>query len=204
MKQFLKTPLVAFVLFTLTYPAFAGVTVGEKAPDFIGTDTHGITHNLDDYRGKTIILEWTNHECPFVKKHYGSGSMQSLQKEAVEQGIVWLSIVSSAPGRQGYTTAEEANSVIADTESHATERFLDPEGAIGHLYGARVTPHMFIINPDGTLAYDGAIDDMPGPNPKTLDKAHNYVRAALTDLSNGKPIRTAKTSPYGCAIKYKR
>jgi len=187
-------------------PAFAmtGVEVGQPAPGFSLPDTHGVTQNLSDYRGKIVVLEWMNHECPYVRKHYESGNMQALQKEATAQDVVWLSIVSSAPGEQGHVSAAEANEIIAQTGAVATARLLDPEGATGRLYGAKTTPHMFIVDQGGVLVYAGAIDDSPSSNPKTIHNATNYVQVALADLAAGKPVAQAVTRPYGCSVKYAR
>ena len=175
---------------------------GEMAPDFEAVDSNGKTHQLSDYRGKTVILEWTNHECPYVKKHYESGNMQRLQKQAVDDGIVWLSILSSAPGKQGYTTAEQANEIIEKHQAKATARLLDPQGTIGRLYDAKTTPEMFIIDPNGMILYDGAIDDKPSFNPKTLEGATNYVVETLAAVDAGRQIAVTSTPPYGCSVKY--
>ncbi len=182
--------------------ALAGAArVGEKAPDFAGADTHGVTHKLSDYRGKFVVLEWHNQGCPYVKKYYG-GAMQRLQKEWTAKGVVWLTIISSAPGKQGYVTAEEENEYVKKMNAAPTAVLLDPEGAIGHLYEAKTTPHMFVITPDGTLVYDGAIDDKPTTDPADLPGAKNYVNAALEEAMAGKPVSIPVTRPYGCSVKY--
>jgi len=188
------------VLFCL--PAYAAPEIGQPAPDFTATDTNGNPVTLSDYRGKIVVLEWSNHECPFVRKHYETGNMQALQKEATDDGVIWLTIVSSARDRQGYTTPEQANAIMKDVGSRATARILDPEGTLGRLYDARTTPHMFVIAPDGTLAYMGAIDDMPSPRHETVNGARNYVRMAIQSLKEGAPVNPATTRPYGCAVKY--
>jgi len=193
----------AMLAFVFVAPAAAGPAVGKPAPDFTGTDSMGKTHTLSDYRGKTVVLEWTNHECPYTAKHYDAGSMQALQKETTADGVVWLSVISSAPGRQGYVTADEANSLSKTRSAAASAVILDPDGTIGRLYGASTTPEMFVIVPDGTIAYMGAIDDEPstwGANPL---KAENYVRLAMADLAAGKPVSKPKTRPHGCSVKYK-
>lgn len=202
-KQHILLPFFTLVIITLTsFPAFAAPIVGKAAPTFSGTDVNGQTISLSDYLGKIIVLEWTNHECPYVRKHYESGNMQALQKEATGQDIVWLTIVSSAPEKQGYTNPEEATAIMNKKGSHETTRILDPEGTIGRLYEARTTPHMFVINPEGSLAYMGAIDNMPSPDPETLVNAKNYVREAITATQKGELPENTVTRPYGCSIKY--
>ena len=163
MRKFL--PLLAVVLLGFSAPAFAAPEIGKPAPDFTATAIDGTPISLSSYKGKPVVLEWTNHECPFVVKHYGSGNMQKIQKTAVEGGAVWLSIVSSAPGKQGHVTADEAQKIVADSGAIATARILDEKGEIGQMYGAKTTPHMFVIDKDGVLAYAGAIDDDPPGRP---------------------------------------
>ena len=180
-----------------------GAVVGQPAPDFTGTDSNGKTHKLSDFKGKTVVLEWTNPECPFVVKHYGSGNMQKLQADATKDGVVWLSISSSADGKEGYMTGEQANAYMTEQKSTPTARILDPSGDIGKLYGAKTTPHMFIVDANGTLVYAGAIDDNDSFSPDTVAGAKNYVAAALADIKAGKPVQTASTKPYGCGVKYK-
>jgi peroxiredoxin len=180
----------------------ASVGINELAPDFSGIDSNGVTHNLKDFRGTTVVLEWTNHQCPFTGKHYSSGNMQALQAEATEQGIVWLSIVSSAPRQQGYVTAAEAKQITTDQKAQPTAVILDPTGEIGRLYSARTTPHMYVIDPEGTLRYMGGIDNIPSADPADIASATNYVQGALTSLSSGQPIDPNVTQPYGCSVKY--
>lgn len=193
------TPLV----FSMgAFPVMASVEVGQPAPDFTATDIHGQEFKLSDQKGKTVVLEWTNHECPFVKKHYGSGNMQTTQKTATDKGVVWVSIVSSAPGKQGNVTPEQAIEIEKEVGANATTRILDASGEIGMAYGAKTTPHMFVINPEGTLAYAGAIDDNPSPDPATIEGAHNYVLSAVESIAAGTEIATASTTPYGCGVKY--
>ncbi|MBI4030913.1 MAG: thioredoxin family protein [Proteobacteria bacterium] len=196
--------IAVFLALAAAQPALAAVAVGRPAPDFTLTDTHEHDHSLSQYLGKTVVLEWTNHECPYVRKHYDSGSMQMLQKEETEKGIVWLSIVSSAPGEQGHTAPEEANKIMGEEKTAETARLLDPSGDTGRLYGAKTTPHMFIINPEGLLVYAGAIDDRPSARMNTLQGARNHVRAALAEMAEGKPVSTPQTKPYGCSVKYAR
>ncbi|MCK6417655.1 MAG: thioredoxin family protein [Alphaproteobacteria bacterium] len=192
--------IVALVLFNL--PVLAAPEIGQPAPDFTIKDIDGKEFNLADHKGKVIVLEWTNHECPFVRKHYESGNMQKTQQAARDQGVEWVSIVSSAPGRQGHVGADEARKIAQENKAVITTKLLDESGEIGKAYAAQTTPHMFVINKDGVLAYMGAIDDQPSPRAETVEGAQNYVLAALADLSAGKPVTTAQTQPYGCAVKY--
>jgi len=194
--------IAALFILAVAQPAQAAATPGQPAPDFTLTDTHGQTHSLSEYRGKTVVLEWTNHECPYVRKHYDSGNMQTLQREATGKDVIWLSIASSAPGQQGYTEPDEANEIMAREKSAETARLLDPDGDAGRLYGAKTTPHMFVINPEGMIVYAGAIDDRPSSRVNTLQGAHNYVRAALAEMTDGKPVSMPLTKPYGCSVKY--
>jgi peroxiredoxin len=196
--------LLASLSALLLAPAGAGAAaeVGRPAPEFTGVDSMGKTQRLSDYRGKTVVLEWTNHECPYVGKHYGSGNMQALQKEARAQGIVWLSVISSAPGKQGNVSAQQANELTRSRGAAPSAVILDPQGTIGRLYGAKTTPHMYIVDPQGTLVYMGGIDDRPTTNRADIATAKNYVRAALAELRTGKPVSQAVTRPYGCSVKY--
>jgi peroxiredoxin len=191
--------LVAAFSFTVTVLA---ASVGDSAPDFTGTDTHGQTHKLSDYRGKFVVLEWTNNGCPFTQKHYNSGNMQSLQKEWTAKGVVWLTILSSAPGEQGYMTAGDENAYMSKVHADPTAAILDPTGTIGREYSARTTPHMFVIDPSGKLIYAGAIDDHPTPDPEDIKSSKNYVSEALSEAMAGKPVATSSTRPYGCSVKY--
>jgi AhpC/TSA family len=182
--------------------AVEGPRVGSAAPDFVGTDSNGKSVALKDLRGRIVILEWSNNQCPFVGKHYRSGNMQALQKEATKQGIVWLTVLSSAPGEQGNVTAAEANELTRSRGAAPTAVILDPSGAIGHAYGARTTPHMFIIDKTGTLVYMGGIDDKPTTDVADIATAKNYVRLALTAVIAGTPVQDPVTRPYGCSVKY--
>jgi alkyl hydroperoxide reductase subunit AhpC len=184
------------------HTAAAGVAIGEAAPDFTLTDIHGEKHSLSDYQGKYVVLEWINYGCPFVKKHYVNEHMPNLQKEYAEKDVVWLSICSSAPGKQGFYTAEEAIEVNKAQKNAAAAYLLDTDGAVGRQYGAKVTPHMYIINPEGNLIYQGAIDDIPSTSADDVAKANNYVRAALDAAMSGKEVGRASTTPYGCSVKY--
>lgn len=175
----------------------SGLRIGGTVPDFTLPDTYGGEHSISDYRGKHVVLEWLNYGCPSVKKHYNAGNMQMLQETYGEKGVVWLAIVSSAPGRQGYYEPDEMNAVSAEQGSKAAAILLDPTGEVGHLYHAQVTPHMMVIDPDGVLIYNGAIDDKPGTRPSTLEGAHNYVAAALDESMAGKEVTVPLTRPYG-------
>ena len=182
--------------------AIAAPVIGQPAPAFKGIDSNGIEHSLSDFEGKTVVLEWTNNGCPYVRKHYDSGNMQSLQAEATEDGIIWLTIASSAEGKQGYLTAEETNELIQEEDAHATARILDPSGLIGSAYDAKTTPHMFVIDPAGNLVYQGAIDNDPGFKPEGIKEAKNYVKAAWQSVAAGEPVSVTTTQPYGCSVKY--
>ncbi|NJN46097.1 MAG: thioredoxin family protein [Candidatus Competibacteraceae bacterium] len=177
-------------------------SVGKPAPEFVGVDSNGVSHKLSDFRGSTVVLEWTNHECPFTQKHYRTGNMQTLQKESTAQDIVWLSVVSSAPGKQGHVTPEQANELTESRQAAPTAVLLDADGTIGRLYGARTTPHMYVIDPEGTLVYMGGIDDKPTADSADIEGAKNYVRVALNALSGGQPVESSVTRPYGCSVKY--
>jgi alkyl hydroperoxide reductase subunit AhpC len=179
-----------------------GPEIGQPAPAFSATDSHGATRSLAEFKGKWVVLEWVNPECPYVRKHYNSGNMQRLQRTYTEKGVIWLSVASSAPGRQGHMTAEQANQFEAQRQAAATAILLDPTGAVGHLYDARNTPQMFVIDPNGVLLYDGAIDDHPTARPSDIEGARNYVAAALDEAMAGQPVTTPKTPPYGCTVKY--
>ena len=182
--------------------ANAAPVVGEPAPNFTAVDTNGVEHSLSDFKGKNVVLEWSNHDCPFVIKHYSVNNMQKLQKEATDNGAVWLTIVSSAEGKQGATTAEEANKIMEEKGTHSTARILDPSGEIGKLYDAKTTPHMFVIDKEGVLAYAGAIDSDSNFKAESIEGATNYVTEALTALDAGEPVKVASTKPYGCSVKY--
>jgi peroxiredoxin len=185
----------------LVVPAWAA-RVGEKAPDFTATDSNGMEHTLSQYAGKYVVLEWHNNGCPYVRKQYNSGNMQRLQKEWTARGVVWLTVISSAPGKQGYVTAEEENAYLKRMNAAPTAVLLDPTGKLGHLYDAKTSPHMFIIDPSGTLIYNGAIDDQPTPDPASVAGATNYVSQALGEAMAGKSVSVATSRPYGCSVKY--
>jgi peroxiredoxin len=180
----------------------ASAVVGQPAPVFTATDTNGKPESLADFKGKWVVLEWTNNECPFVGKHYGSGNMQKLQKAYTGKGVTWLSVISSGPGKEGYLDAARANALTKERGAAPSAVLLDPEGAVGRLYGAKTTPHMFVIDPQGKIVYEGAIDDRPSTDVADIAKAKNYVSAALDEAMAGKPVTTASSAPYGCAVKY--
>jgi peroxiredoxin len=188
--------------FTFMGSAEASVATGAQAPAFSVRDASGATRTLTEFRGRTIILEWTNNACPYVRKHYDAGAMQALQREATADGAVWLQVISSAPGEQGHLDGPGALARVRADNAAPTAALLDPTGVMGRAYGARNTPQMFIIGPDGRVLYQGAIDDRPSARPQSLEGANNYVRAALADLEAGRPVRVAETTPYGCTVKY--
>ena len=177
-------------------------SVGKPAPDFSLTGGDGKTHSLSEYKGKIVVLEWTNPGCPFVQRWYNTGSMLKLQKRAIDEGVVWLRINSGAPGKQGQQSVAEIAAYDQEKKVAATASLLDPEGKVGRAYGARTTPHMFVIDPKGTLAYAGGIDDKPSVDPSVSPAAENYVTAALDELRAGKPVATPSTASYGCSVKY--
>jgi peroxiredoxin len=190
--------LIATTLFAVDSPP-----VGSAAPDFSANDSKGKTQSLSQYKGKYVVLEWFNPECPFVKKHYGPGNMQKLQEEYTGKGVVWLSVDSSAPGKEGSLTPEQAEKKLSEWKGKQTALLLDSDGKVGQSYGAKNTPHMFVINPEGKIVYEGAIDSKASPNPNDIPTATNYVKAALDESLAGKPVSTANTKPYGCSVKYK-
>ncbi len=198
----LTAALAALALSSLSGAALAAPEVGTPAPAFTGVDTAGKTWTLEDLAGRPVILEWTNHDCPYVRKHYGAGNMQALQREATDAGYVWLSVISSAPGTQGHVSAAEADALTAERDAAPTAVLLDADGAIGRAYGARTTPHMYLIDEAGTLVYLGGIDDRPTTDPADIPDSKNYVRLAMTELAAGQPISRPVTRPYGCSVKY--
>lgn len=195
-------PVAAVAALALATPAFPAAHVGQPAPNFIAADARGKPVRLSDFRGKTVVLEWNNPGCPFVQKHYDSGNMQKTQAAALRQGAVWLTINSGAPGKQGHMTGAEALAFEKREKAQATAYLLDPKGIVGKLYEARTTPHMYVIDPRGTLVYAGAIDDKPTADVADIKTARNHVLAALADMQAGKPVAVASSKPYGCAVKY--
>lgn len=206
MLKLLATTLAAaaFAVPTMSGPAFAmGPDLGKPAPDFAVTDTHGKPVKLSGLKGKLVILEWSNHQCPYVRKHYGAGNMQKTQEAAKALGVTWITIISSAPGEQGHVNAAEANKLTVERKAKPDHVVLDPKGQIGRLYAARVTPHMFVIGTDGGLLYKGAIDSIRSSRQSDIANAKNYVTAALGEIKGGKPVADADTVAYGCTIHYK-
>ena len=206
-KQTMKTPLIAalsffFALISATSVRAQAPEVGKPAPGFSLTDTHGETCNLAAYQGRTVVLEWVNYGCPFVKKHYGSGNMQKLQKAAAADGVVWLSICSSAPGKEGFMSADDWNRTETAKGAAPAAVLLDPDGKVGHLYHATNTPQMFIIDAKGLLVYAGAIDSIASTKPEDIPVATNYISAALADLKAGRSVAMSVSKPYGCGVKY--
>ena len=181
---------------------FSGVQVGQNAPDFSLKDTNGKTQKLSSYKGKYVVLEWYQPDCPFVRKHYGSGNMQKLQKEYTAKGVVWLSIDSSAPGQEGNYDATRLNVFAAKDGAARTALMIDSDGKVGRLYGAKTTPNMYIIDPSGKLIYQGAIDNKRSTDAADVNTATNYVRSALDAALSGKSVATTATAPYGCSVKY--
>jgi len=196
--------LVGFLLALAPLAQAAEALVDKPAPDFTLPDSNGKSHSLSDYKGKIVVLEWLNHGCPFVKKHYNSGQMQKLQETYGKKGVIWFSIISSAPGKQGYCTPEQANELIKEKKATPTALLLDPDGNVGKLYGAKTTPHMYIITSDGVLVYNGAIDDIRSTNVEDIAKAKNYVQIGLDEVMAGKEVSTKTSVPYGCSVKYKK
>lgn len=199
--QMLSSALWLLPLISLT--AWAAPMVGEKAPDFEVVDTQGITHRLSDFEGQTLILEWTNHDCPFVRKHYSSGNMQQQQQMAREEhGVVWLTVISSSPGTQGHVSPEVADELTRSRNASPNAVLLDEDGIMGRAYDARVTPHMYIIDASQTLVYMGGIDSNPSARPADIPEATQYVVEALKEMAADEPISESITPPYGCSIKY--
>ena len=182
--------------------ASAQVQIGGPAPAFTATDSNGKTESLSQAKGKYVVLEWHNQGCPYTKKHYTSGNMQLLQKEWTAKGVEWFTVISSAPGQQGYMTPEAENAYVKKVGAVPTAVLLDKDGKVGHLYDAKTTPQMVVIDPSGKVIYDGAIDDRPTPSPEDVKGAKNYVSEALTASLSGKPVATPYTRPYGCSVKY--
>jgi peroxiredoxin len=199
MKHILKSTLALLVA---AGTAVAAPQIGQSAPEFTLTDSNGQSHNLSDFKGKFVVLEWLNHGCPFVQKHYDGGNMQGLQKEYTGKDVVWLSIASSAPGKQGHMSPEETNKAKEEKGSAATAILIDEDGTVGKLYDAKVTPELFVINPEGTLIYAGAIDDKKSVDAADVAGARNYVKQALDEAMAGNPVSTPQTEAYGCGVKY--
>jgi peroxiredoxin len=199
MNNILKSTLALLVA---AGTAVAAPQIGQPAPEFTLTDSNGQSHNLSDFKGKFVVLEWLNHGCPFVQKHYDGGNMQGLQKEYTGKDVVWLSIASSAPGKQGHMSPEETNKAKEEKGSAATAILIDEDGTVGKLYDAKVTPELYVINPEGTLVYMGAIDDKKSVDAADVAGAKNYVKQALDEALAGNPVSEPATEAYGCSVKY--
>ena len=194
--------LCSLALATLLAGLCYAQKVGAPAPDFKATDSNGRMRQLSEYRGKYVVLEWHNNGCPFTRKHYESGNMQRLQKEWTSRGVIWFTAISSAVGQQGYVTAEQENEYLKRMNAVPTAALLDPQGDVGRLYAAKTSPHMFIINPEGVLIYDGAIDSKSTTDQSDIATATNYVSQALGEAMAGKAVSTPTSRPYGCSVKY--
>jgi peroxiredoxin len=195
------TVLAASLLFSAQ--ALAAPTVGQAAPSFVAVDSKGKQHKLDDFKGKVVVLEWTNHECPYVKKHYGASNMQNLQKQAKAAGVVWLSVISSAPGEQGQVDGAKADELTASRQASPSAVLLDPQGTIGRAYDARTTPHMYVIDAKGILRYAGGIDSIASAKADDIAKADPLFKTAMESVLKGQDVKQAVTRPYGCSVKYK-
>jgi peroxiredoxin len=203
----MKTKLLLTAITTFAAGALYAADVppvGSAAPEFSAPDANGKTETLSQYKGKYVVLEWFNPECPFVKKHYGSDNMQKLQAEYTGKGVVWLTIDSNAPGTEGNITADQAKKIMDSWKTKQTALLLDPESKIAKLYGAKNTPNMVIVSPEGKIVYEGAIDSKASPNPADIPTSTNYVKVALDESLAGKPVTTAQTKPYGCSVKYNK
>jgi peroxiredoxin len=201
MKTLRRSGLALCSVVALVVTALA-VKVGDPAPGFTSVDSNGKQQKLSDYKGKYVVLEWHNQGCPYTKKHYDSGNMQRLQKEWTAKGVVWLTVISSAPGKQGFVTPAQENEYVKKMNAVPTAVLMDPAGTLGRLYDAKTTPQMFIIDPKGTLVYQGAIDDKPTSDTADIPRSKNYVNLALTEIMAGKPVSEPATRPYGCSVKY--
>lgn len=209
----LGSAFMASVVFSSLAPTSAAIAapaatakkavVGAAAPDFTLVDSKGVSHSLASFKGKTVVLEWFNKGCPFVKKHYeGSTNMQALQKRYTDKGVVWLTVVSSAEGKQGFETPADTEKTRAEWKIASTATLLDTKGDVGRMYDAKTTPHMYVIDPKGLLVYNGAIDSKSSSDAADIPKSQNYVAGALDLLTAGKPVALASTKPYGCSVKY--
>jgi peroxiredoxin len=195
--------LIAIAAALLIAPILmSAIRIGEPAPDFSATASNGRSYRLSEFRGKFVVLEWHNNGCPYTRKHYESGNMQRLQKEWTGKGVAWFTVISSAPGTQGYMTADQENAYLAKMGATPTAALLDPNGDLGHLYDAKTTPHIIIINPQGVVIYDGAIDDHPTSDASDIPNSKNYVNMALGDALAGRAVSESATRPYGCSVKY--
>lgn len=195
--------IAIIIAFVSSFGLYAEAEIDKAAPNFTLKDIEGDSHSLSDFKGKFVVLEWINFDCPFVKKHYDSMNMQNLQKKYTEQGVIWLSICSSAEGKQGHFSNEEIYKKIKNKKANMTAYLVDESGEVGKMYGAKTTPHMFIIDGEGNLVYAGAIDSIRSTNKEDVKEAENYIEKALTELMAGKEVATKSSAPYGCSVKYK-
>jgi AhpC/TSA family len=203
MKRALPNIFSAALALALAAIPLAAARVGDSAPDFAATGSNGQTYKLTDFRGKFVVLEWHNQGCPYTIKHYQSGNMERLQKEWTAKGVVWFTVISSAPGQQGYVNAAQENDYMKRMNASPTAALLDPNGQLGHLYNAKTTPQMVVVGPTGTMLYNGAIDDRPSASLSDIAGAKNYLTQALAEAMEGKPVSTPTTRPYGCSVKYR-
>lgn len=201
-KQIFTHTLIGLAIGVFSQSVSAEAIIDKPAPAFTGTTADGGKLSLDSLKGKTVVLEWTNHECPFVKKHYESGNIPQLQKDAAAKNIVWVQVNSSAEGKQGHVSGAEATKLNESRSAKPAYVVLDADGKIGQAYGAQTTPHIYIVGPKGILVYKGGIDDIPTAKVEDLPKANNYVREVWAALADGKKVPHASTKPYGCSIKY--
>lgn len=198
----MKSSLAAAVLILSAPMALAAATVGQPAPAFQAVDVQGKTVSLADFKGKHVVLEWVNPGCPYVRKHYDAANMQATQKSATDQGVVWLAINTTARDHVDYKSPAELSAWMKAQRAAASATLMDPDGTVGRAYGARTTPHLYVVNPAGTLVYAGAIDSKPSANPADIPGATNHVKQALAESLSGKPVSVASTRPYGCSVKY--
>ena len=196
------TCLLAAALAALAVPALAKPVIGEAAPAFSAIDSDGRTQALADYRGKVVVLEWNNPQCPFVRKHYGAGNMQKQQAEAASSGVVWLTVNSGAAGKQGHLDAAAAKAYVAEQKAKPAAYLIDADGTVGRAYAAKTTPQIAIIDREGVLRYNGAIDSIPSADVEDIAEATQYAREALAEIAAGKPVSVATSEPYGCSVKY--
>ncbi len=194
--------ILLFIFFISSVIIAQSAKLNESAPDFKLKDSNGNEHSLSDFKGKVVVLEWINYDCPFVKKHYNSKNMQSLQEKYTKQGVIWLAICSSAPGKQGNFSSDEINKRSREYEAKFTAYLIDEDGKVGKMYGAKTTPHMYIINSDGRLVYAGGIDDKASTDVEDIKGSKNYVSSALDEILSGKQVTVQSSTPYGCSVKY--
>ena len=201
-SAFTVTALFAGMMGFASRAAGATPQIGQPAPEFTATDSKGHSQTLSEYRGKTVVLEWTNADCPYTRKHYTSGNMQGIQALAQKNGVIWLTVISSAPGKQGYVNGPAADALTQSRGAVPTAVLLDSSGTVGRLYGAKTTPHMFVIDKNGALQYMGGIDSIATADVSDIAQAEPYLKDAMLEVVQGKPVAHAVTRPYGCSIKY--